>query len=345
MQISWEEFSQLRSQEKRVYFEREGKPFHIIMAQQFDRRFLDEICALTTKIRRISKSITGARFLKNLLDTKRAMLYFNQPSTRTFLSFVAACQILGMRILEVRDPTTSSEMKGETQEDAIRTFSSYADLIIMRTIQEGIAEKMAWMMNFIGRPVPIINGGSGKDQHPTQALLDIYTLYRSFESYGGIEGKKIAMVGDLARGRTVRSLSYLLHHYKGVKIYFIAPYQFQMKDDIKIYLKEKGVDFEEVENLEDVISLVDAVYMTRIQDEWGVIEGIDYSKYRFKIEYLKKLQPNAVILHPLPRRDEIPLEVDKDKRAMYWRQERNGMWVRTALIAMIFGLNEKIREY
>ncbi len=344
-QIDWKEFVKLRGHEKRPYFEKDGRPFHIIMAQQFDRGFLDEICALATKIRGIAKSHAGRDFLNSLLRTRRAMLYFAQPSSRTYLSFGAACQILGLSTLDVRDLATSSEAKGESQEDSVRTFSSYVDLIIMRHYSEGLAERMAWMMNFIGRPIPIINAGSGKDQHPTQALLDIYTLWRSFENYGGIEGKKIAMVGDLQRGRTVRSLSYLLRHYPGVKIYFVAPSQLQIGDDLKEYLKEHKVPFEEHDNLREVIPLVDAVYMTRIQDEHGKIEGLNLDGYKFKIDYLQLLGPNAVILHPLPRRDEIPVEVDNDKRAMYWRQERNGMWTRAALIAMIFGKDEDILRY
>ena len=324
----WKEFQELRGYEKRPYFESQGEIFHVIMAQQFNRVFLDRTCALATKIRKIARAHVGARFLKSLLDDKRAMLYFVQPSTRTFLSFASACQTLGLDTLEVRDPSISSEKKGESQEDSVRTFSSYCDLVIMRHHLKDFAEKMAWMMNSIGRPVPIINAGSGKDQHPTQALLDIYTLYRSFENYGGIDGISIAMVGDLLRGRTVRSLSYLLKNYGKVKIYFVAPPELQIADDLKDYLREHEVLFEERDDLAEVIPLVDAVYMTRIQDEWdkgGESSEIDYGRYCFKPEYLKFLKPNAVILHPLPRRTEIPLEIDDDRRAMYWRQTRNGM--------------------
>ncbi len=347
-QVDWEEFKRLRGHEKRPHFEREGEIFHVIMAQQFNRAFLDRICALATKIRKVARTHTGARFLKGLLDDKRAMLYFVQPSTRTFLSFNSACQILGLDILEVRDPSISSEKKGETQDDSVRTFSSYCDLVIMRHAQKDFSEKMAWMMNFIGRPVPIINAGSGKDQHPTQALLDIYTLHRSFENYTGIDGINIALVGDLLRGRTVRSLSYLMKHYEDVKIYFVAPPELQVADDIKHYLRENGIFFEEGDNLAEVIPLADAVYMTRIQDEWDQGEEpskIDYSRYCFKPEYLELLKPNAVILHPLPRRAEIPPEIDNDKRAMYWRQTRNGMWVRAALIAIIFRKDKQIVDY
>jgi aspartate carbamoyltransferase catalytic subunit len=314
--IDWKAFKNLRGSEKREYFMRDGNIFHVVMAQQFDRPFLDYICDLATKIRGIAKENQGMLFLQSLLQTKRAMLYFVQPSTRTFLSFMSACQILGMRCSEVRDPTTSSEMKGETQEDTVRTFSSYVDLVIMRHIQEKFAEKVAWLLNQTGRPVSVINAGSGKDQHPTQALLDIYTLHRSFENYDGIDGKTIAMAGDLLRGRTVRSLTYLLKNYDGVKIYFVAPRDLQMGEDLKDYLRENEVEFEESENLEKVIPLVDAIYMTRIQDEYdqgGESKRIDYSKFHLKADHLSLLKPNAIIMHPLPRRAEISTEVDQDR--------------------------------
>ena len=346
--IDWKTFSELRGSEKKEYFMRDGDIFHVIMAQQFDRPSLDYICGLTTKIRGIAKGNQGMLFLQSLLQTKRAMLYFVQPSTRTFLSFMSACQILGIKCSEVRDPTTSSEMKGETQEDTVRTFSSYVDLVIMRHIQERFAEKMAWLLNQTGRPVSVVNAGSGRDQHPTQALLDIYTLHRSFENYGGIDGKAIAMVGDLLRGRTVRSLSYLLKNYDGVKIYFVAPRNLQMAQDLKDYLIENNVNFEEHENFEEIIPLADAIYMTRIQDEYdqeGESKKIDYSKFHVTRERLKLLKTNAIIMHPLPRRSEISPEVDQDRRAMYWRQVRNGMWVRVALIAKIFLADKEIMSY
>ena len=346
--IDWETFQQLRGSEKKEYFIRDEKIFHIIMSQQFDRTFLDEICELTTKIRGIAKGNKGVSFLQSLLEGKRAMLYFVQPSTRTFLSFMAACQILGMQCSEVRDTATSSEMKGESQEDTVRTFSSYVDLVVMRHPQSGFAERIAFLLNQIRRPVPVINAGSGKDQHPTQALLDIYTLHRSFDNYGGIDGKRIAFVGDLQRGRTVRSLAYLLRNYQDVRLYFVAPPELQMGEDLKSYLREQEVAFEEMNNLEEVIPVVDAVYMTRIQDEYdekGESKQIDYSAYYFKKEYLKILPPNAIIMHPLPRRNEIPVEIDADKRAMYWRQVRNGMWVRVTLIATIFRKDLDIKNY
>ena len=204
----WEEFNNIEVGEKLDFFSRNKRLFDVIFAQQFDRKFLNFMCKLANQVRTLAQTKMGAQKLSCLLCHKRAMLYFVQPSTRTFVSFLNACHILGMRVSEIRGTSTSSEVKGESQEDTIRTFASYVDLIIIRHPEEGFVEKAAWVLNQTDRPVPVINGGSGPDQHPSQALLDIYTLERSFENIGGLDGKKIAMVGDLKRGRTVRSLSY-----------------------------------------------------------------------------------------------------------------------------------------
>lgn len=345
--VSWHEFEQLSFAQKAPLFSVDGRPFHVLIAQQFDRVFLDRLCELATWIRQIAKTKAGLDFLRSLLTHKAAMLYFSQPSTRTFLSFHSACQILGMRTVEVRDTSTSSELKGETQEDSIRTFSSFSDLIIMRSAMGGLAEKMAWVFSNAERPVPIVNAGSGKDQHPTQALLDIYTLQRSFEKRGGIDGKTIVFVGDLARGRTVRSLAYLLTNYTNVRQIFVAPETLQIGADILNMLQAAGVAMEQRDELETVLDEADAVYMTRVQDEWDVKGGprVDVSKYQIGLPQLAKFKQGAVLLHPLPRRSEILPEVDSDPRAVYWRQVRNGMWVRVALLAEIFNVAQAVRDF
>jgi aspartate carbamoyltransferase catalytic subunit len=348
-EVSWDAFQKLSLKDKGPYCMLDGREFHVLVAQQFDRNRLDRLGELATCIRLIAKGEEGMNFLQRLLSHKRAMLYFTQPSTRTFLSFCAACQILGITVGEVRDRATSSEFKGESQEDSVRTFSSYFDMIVMRTEVGGLAERMAWALSNTERPVPIINAGSGKDQHPTQALLDIYTLQRSFENRGGIDGKRIVFVGDLARGRTVRSLSSLLTNYDGVSQWFVAPEQLQMTDDILKMLKDDGVECKCSDNFREAIPEADAVYMTRVQDEWdeekGQSSSIDISQYWFTAEHLKLMKPDAVIMHPLPRRREISTDVDHDPRAVYWRQMRNGMWIRAALIATIFGCDQVIHDY
>ena len=350
-EIGWEDYAGLSLEAKRPYLERgegDGMPYHTLFAQQFDRPLLERLCALSNRIRFISKSKEGALYLKSILAHKRAMLYFSQPSSRTFLSHLNACQILGLTTSSVRDAATSSEAKGESKTDTIRTFSSYVDMIIMRCPEKGLAEQMAWELSNSERPIPILNAGSGKDQHPTQALLDIYTLMRSFENKGGIDGRTVVFCGDLMRGRTVRSLSYLLTNFKDVKQVFVAPQELQVPADVVMILAKKGIDFEVCDSLKDAVKAADAVYMTRIQDEWDASKGasakIDTSHFKFGAEELKLLKPDGCIMHPLPRRDEIDTCCDHDPRAMYWRQMRNGMWIRAALIAATFGYERSIMD-
>ncbi len=350
--ISWDEYERLSFNDKKHYLENPsvpGAPFHTLFAQQFDRQLLERLAMLANDIRFLSKKKEGALYLKSLLSHKRAMLYFSQPSSRTFLSHLAACQILGLTTGSVRDTSISSEFKGESKEDSIRTFSSYFDLIIMRTPEKGLAEKMAWELSNSDRPVPIVNAGSGKDQHPTQALLDIYTLLRSFENNGGLKNRTVTFCGDLKRGRTVRSLSYLLTNFENIRQVFVAPPQLQVPEDVINILKDKGVDYQISESLADAVPDSDAVYMTRIQDEWDDSQGesarIDTSRFKFGPRELSLLPEHGIIMHPLPRRDEIALCCDHDPRAMYWRQMRNGMWIRAALLAMTFGFESEIREH
>lgn len=322
--------------------------FHVLRSDQFDRPFLDELYDITNRLRTVARSKRGRDYLRTLLSDRRAMLYFTQPSTRTFLSFLNACQILGMQTSEIRDPNTSSELKGETPEDAIRTFSSYVDLIIMRSPIAGLADRVATLLDKTPRRVPIVNGGSGKDEHPTQALLDVYTLRRSLGKEGsGIDGKTIALVGDVKRGRTVRSLAKLMVHFKDVELYFVAPKELAIEEDLRQYLTKHGMTFHETTDFNAAIRKADAIYMTRIQDEYdaaGESKGIDYGAYHFTYEHLNLIKKDAVIMHPLPRRQEIDVRVDDDLRAKYWRQERNGMWTRVALIAKIFNIHRDIVE-
>jgi aspartate carbamoyltransferase catalytic subunit len=240
-------------------------------------------------------------------------------------------------------------MKGETREDTVRTFSSYFDMIVMRTPQQGFAEKMAWLISNTDRPLPIINAGSGKDQHPTQALLDIYTLERSFEKNGGLENKHVVFCGDLDRGRTVRSLSRLLAHYPNIKQTFAAPECYRIGQDIIDQLTAMDVEFEITTDFKSTIPEADAIYMTRIQDEWNKPgeepPKFDKMDYAITAADLKKLNHSSVIMHPLPRCQEIDPAIDSDPRAVYWRQIRNGMWIRSALIATIFGRDQEINQY
>ncbi|MCC5794329.1 MAG: hypothetical protein JJT85_06275 [Chromatiales bacterium] len=319
--------------------------FHVIDPRTFDRQLLDELCEITSRVRTLAKSPEGARLLQMLLPDRRAMLYFTQPSTRTFLSFNNACHVLGIRTSEIRDPAISSEVKGESFADSIRTFSSYVDVIVMRTPEPGRAAEAARLMDMIPRPVPIINAGSGQDQHPTQALLDIYTLERSLEGRGGIDGKVIGLMGDLRRGRTVRSLCHLMRNYADVRLVFIAPESFAMEDDIKEYLWVHGIPFTETIDLASTLPELDAIYVTRMQSEWdteGESARVDLGRFSIGPAQLSLMKPDAIIMHPLPRGGEIDPAVDHDPRAVYWRQERNGMWMRVAILLKIFRRDDQL---
>ncbi len=338
---------------------RNDQPFHVVLAQQFDRPMMDQLCQLADMIRTIANSRQGSRFLRTMLNHRRAMLYFIQPSTRTFLSFTAACQIVGLPYNSVRDRSTSSEVKGESEDDTVRTFSQYFDLIIMRHPMEGFAEHVATMLNDMPRTIPVINAGSGKDQHPTQALLDIYTLYRSLAdpqdarigpryTRNVFAGKTIAFVGDLKRGRTVRSLAYLLCRYPGVRLVFVSPPELKIGEDILEYLTRHDIEHDVAEDLRTSIGEYDAVYMTRLQDEHdvdGESKSIDYDRYSITSEMIPDFKPNLAILHPLPRRNELDARLDATPYAKYWQQVRNGMWMRAALIASIFNVDVPIRDH
>jgi len=238
------EFEKLPNEERIKYFEKDGRLYDMIISQQLNRQILDDLYRITNQIRSLSKSKTGSHFVQSLLCHKRAMLYFAQPSSRTFLSFENACHLLGMKTSEIRDPNVSSEVKGESFDDSLRTFSTYTDLIIMRHKGQNMAERAAWLLNtHTYRPVPVINGGSGSDQHPTQALLDVFTLQQSFEYQGGLDGKTVLMCGDLKRGRTVRSLTYLMKNFRGMKIIYAAPAAFQMKQDVCSFLERHQISY------------------------------------------------------------------------------------------------------
>ena len=293
----------------------------MLSALQFESNELYKLFELADKIRKIAKSKDGLDFLQTILSHKRAVLYFAQPSTRTYLSFNNACQILGIKTSDMRAVGTSSEVKGESIEDTLETMHSYTDMIIIRHASEDLAEKAAWMFNNSDKPIPIINAGSGPHEHPTQALLDAYTLYRAFK--GKVKNKTIAIIGDLKRGRAVRSLIFMLRNFEGVKLILLSPPELSIPDDVRSFLTKNSITFEESENLDKYIKKADVFYSTRIQDEYDKqheSKVIDYTGLYIKKEHLSHMKPNALILHPLPRRKEIPPEIDSDQRAWYWKQ-------------------------
>ena len=345
---SYEEYFSQPAEIRMNHYQKDGRLKHVMLSHQFSIQLLEELFDIADRVKEMTRKTNGIEFLKSLLGHKKAMLYFTQPSTRTFLSFLTACQMVGMDTGEVRDPSLSSEYKGESQEDGVRVFSSYFDLIIMRDPKPGFCEYMAYLLDNTGRSVPILNGGSGKDQHPTQALLDLYTIHRSFQQKGGIRKKRYAFVGDLLRGRAVRTSVMLLSQYKDIEMDFVAPSSFQIAVDLEEILQSHGVKINKTDDLDSVLSKVDCVYMTRIQDEYdlsGESNNIDYSQFSLTPENVNMMKPDAIILHPLPRRNEISPKVDADPRAMYWRQLRNGVYIRAALLLYVFNVAHRLDEY
>ena len=298
---------------------------HVVESQQFSRQLLDELMTRASEMEREPHRAAGR------LQGRVMAALFYEPSTRTRLSFEAAMLRLGGRTMGTDNAHEfSSAAKGESLEDTIRIVNGYADVIVLRHDEEGAARRAAAVSQ-----VPVINAGDGRGQHPTQGLLDVYTIRAEL---GRIDGVKIAMVGDLANGRTVRSLAYLLSKYRDVQVWFVAPPQVAMRQDIKDHLDQRGVRWSETEDLESVLATVDVVYMTRIQKErFSDLAGYEALKgvYRVDAHTLRKLQPNSIVMHPLPRLDEIATEVDTDPRAAYFRQARNGLFIRMALLDMV----------
>jgi aspartate carbamoyltransferase catalytic subunit len=258
---------------------------------------------------------------------------FYEPSTRTRLSFESAMLRLGGSVLGTEAAYVfSSAMKGETLEDTIRMVSSYADVIVLRHDREGAAAQAAAVAD-----VPVINAGDGPGEHPTQSLLDLFTIEREL---GYIEGLHVAICGDLRFGRTARSLARLLALYDGVRISFVAPDVVQVGEDVRAYLDERGVPYQLHSRLDEVITTADVVYMTRVQKE-RFADPAEFEKARGAIRIdaasMKLLPAHSVVMHPLPRVDEIHPEVDADPRAAYFRQAANGVALRMALLEVLLG--------
>ena len=294
---------------------------HLIESQQLHKERLMKLFKRANELRAFSSDSLKGKVLTTL---------FYEPSTRTRLSFEAAMLKMGGQVMGTENAKEfSSAAKGESLEDSIRVIASYSDAVVMRHSETGSAEKASKVSS-----VPIINGGDGKGQHPTQALLDAYTIYREF---GRLDNLKIAMVGDLASGRTVRSLCYLLGKFSGIEIIFVSPENLRIGEDIKEYLGRHNIQFQEKDNLEEVLPEVDIVYMTRIQKERISLEDYEKAKGKFVINSsnISLLREDSRIMHPLPHIEEIelPIEIEKnDPRIAYFRQAENGLYIRMALL-------------
>lgn len=295
---------------------------HIIKSQQFNQKFIDGIFSIADSLEKKTDGSLKGKIMASL---------FYEPSTRTRFSFESAMLRLGGSVITTENAAEfSSAAKGETLEDSIRVVNNYADVIVLRHYEKGASEKASLVSR-----VPVINAGDGTGQHPTQALLDLYTIKKEL---GKIDGITIALVGDLKHGRTIRSLAYLFGKYKGLKIYFVSPQALRVGNDIKNYLKRHKIDYEETEDLNSVIYKVEVLYQTRIQKERFKSEK-EYKKFKgcYQIDgkLVRRMKAKSIIMHPLPRVGEILPEVDNSPKAVYFKQARYGLFIRMALLKYI----------
>ena len=298
------------------------KKKHIISMRDFSREEIDAVLKRAESLeKKVNPVLLRGKVLANL---------FFEPSTRTRLSFETAMKRLGGEVLNLGSVEASSLVKGETLADTIRIIQNYSDVIVMRHPREGAARMAASISE-----VPVINAGDGAGQHPTQTLLDLYTIKRE----SSLRNLKIAMVGDLKYGRTVHSLTYALSLY-GAKIYLVSPEQLRMPDEIKKDLTERGCNVAETQDIADVVNYVDVLYITRIQKE-RFPDPTEYKKiagsYRVTIDTISNAKKDMIIMHPLPRVDEIDPTIDETPHAKYFKQAYYGVPVRMAVLSLLLG--------
>jgi len=306
---------------RRSFFKKNMR--HVIQSQQFTRSLLESLFKTADLLEERVEPCLNGKIMATL---------FYEPSTRTRFSFESAMLRLGGNILTTENAREfSSAAKGETIEDTIRVTANYTDLIVLRHHEEGAAHRASLIS-----PVPVINAGDGKGQHPTQALLDLYTIQREL---GTADNITVGMVGDLKHGRTIRSLSYLLGKYSKINIIYISPEALRIESDITDYLKRHNVSYREQKDLESALPLVDVLYVTRIQKERFSDQAL-YEKlknsYHLTPTLAQKMKKQAIIMHPLPRLDEIDSTVDNLPQATYFKQAHYGLLVRMALLKNIF---------
>ena len=300
----------------------------ILSVQQFDRDMLRYIFARSREMREMVQRVGEVDLLRGRVLT--ALFY--EPSTRTSSSFIAAMERLGGAVIPITQGVQfSSVSKGETLADTVRTLEQYSDAIVLRHPQIGSAKLAA---DYAG--VPVINAGDGAGEHPTQALLDLFTIR---EELGRIDGLRVAMVGDLRNGRTVHSLTKLLLHFD-ISLRFVSPEILRLPLNIMNQVIDAGVDGRETHDVADVIEDVDVLYVTRVQKErFADLAQYEEVKDQYEItpELMARAKEDMIIMHPLPRVGEIHYAVDDDPRAAYFRQVQNGMYVRMALLAAVLG--------
>ncbi len=308
---------------------------HIISTQQFlECRIIKHIFAIADFFEKADLKNRIPKVLKN----KILACIFYEPSTRTRFSFESAMLKLGGGVVSTESAGYfSSAIKGESLEDTIRIIAGYSDVIVLRHSEIGAAERAVKVSS-----VPIINAGDGSGEHPTQALLDLYTIEKEL---GRINNFKIGMVGDLLYGRTIHSLIYLLSLCNKVELFLVSPQVLRLPAKYKSFLKAHGMKFFETRSLNDILSEVDILYITRVQKErFSSLRLYDKIKNSFIVGKmaLERLNKKAIIMHPLPRVNEISKEVDSDKRAAYFRQAQNGLYIRMAILTLVLGESKNL---
>jgi aspartate carbamoyltransferase len=299
----------------------------ILSVEQFSRRELEIIFTVAEDMRTMVERVGSLEILRGRVI---ACLFY-EPSTRTSSSFIAATERLGGQVIPISEVRYSSVTKGESLRDTIRTLECYADVIVLRHFETGSAAVAADVAR-----KPIINAGDGAGEHPTQALLDIFTIK---EELGAIEGLTITMLGDLKYGRTVHSLARLLSLYD-VRINFVSPDLLRVPQPIVDFLRQKQIPITQTASLEDVLAQTDVLYVTRVQKErFENASEYDQVKdsYTISSHTLKQAKEHMIVMHPLPRVGEITEDVDSDPRAAYFRQMENGLYIRMALLALVLG--------
>lgn len=299
---------------------------HILSAKQFDQKIIAQLFDQANDLRKRTK--------RPLATNRIIATLFYEPSTRTRLSFESAAQKLGYGIISTESASEySSAIKGETVEDTIRTVSTYADAIVLRHKIAGAAEAAASVSS-----VPVINAGDGAGEHPTQALLDLYTIHLE---KGRLDNLQIVLGGDLAHGRTARSLAQLLGLYKDNQLLFVSTPELRIGAEIKAYLDKRGVRWYETDDIFKAVADADVVYWTRLQKERLADPNLE-SSFTIDTTVLNNMPKDSIVMHPLPRVYEIATEVDVDPRAAYFRQVENGLYIRMALLEHVLeGLGEK----
>jgi aspartate carbamoyltransferase len=299
----------------------------ILSTEDLSREDILQILKVSGRMEKLART----KRIAPLLADRLVAVIFLEPSTRTRLSFETAILRLGARPITVADPKSSSAAKGESLTDTARTVEGYVDCIVMRQPETGGAKRVA---DAVG--IPVINGGDGTGQHPTQALLDLYTIQKE---RGGLEGLTVAMVGDLKYGRTVHSLSYALAPFSPKYVY-CSPAELKMPEAVTRDVRARGIPVSETADIREALSRADIVYMTRVQRE-RFEDPAQYERlkgsYILTRELVEKAKLGLTVMHPLPRVDEIAVDVDPLPGAAYFRQAHNGVFLRMALLAMVLG--------